>query len=146
MINVVFFFFKEKTAYDMRISDGSSDVCSSDLFVHGRGEEGVERHHKHAATDGNTQQGNQHLPGTIMRDKGGNVVKLSIRRADPASCHEIKVQDKARHGEHRGGTVFRRYLSLKHAVDCYRSEERRVGKEGVRKLRSRWWPCHTKKK
>src|SRR3546814_4397958 len=31
-----FFFFKQKTAYEMRISDWSSDVCSSDL---------VDRHH-----------------------------------------------------------------------------------------------------
>src|SRR3546814_19203053 len=30
---VCFFFFKQKTAYDMRISDWSSDVCSSDLAV-----------------------------------------------------------------------------------------------------------------
>src|SRR3546814_10122840 len=28
----LFFFFKQKTAYEMRISDWSSDVCSSDLF------------------------------------------------------------------------------------------------------------------
>src|SRR3546814_4387907 len=28
-----FFFFKQKTAYEMRISDWSSDVCSSDLGV-----------------------------------------------------------------------------------------------------------------
>src|SRR3546814_5873603 len=28
-----FFFFKQKTAYEMRISDWSSDVCSSDLFA-----------------------------------------------------------------------------------------------------------------
>src|SRR3546814_19608012 len=30
---VVFFFFKRKTAYEMRISDRSSDVCSSDLWL-----------------------------------------------------------------------------------------------------------------
>src|SRR3546814_3210001 len=30
----VFFFFKQKTAYEMRISDWSSDVCSSDLPDH----------------------------------------------------------------------------------------------------------------
>src|SRR3546814_16913629 len=30
---VLFFFFKQKTAYEMRISDWSSDVCSSDLNV-----------------------------------------------------------------------------------------------------------------
>src|SRR3546814_2377603 len=29
----LFFFFKQKTAYEMRISDWSSDVCSSDLHV-----------------------------------------------------------------------------------------------------------------
>src|SRR3546814_7005676 len=33
----MFFFCKQKTAYEMRISDWSSDVCSSDLDqVHGR--------------------------------------------------------------------------------------------------------------
>src|SRR3546814_8962996 len=32
MVCVVFFFFKQKTAYEMRISDWSSDVCSSDLL------------------------------------------------------------------------------------------------------------------
>src|SRR3546814_19911254 len=31
MILCVIFFFKQKTAYEMRISDWSSDVCSSDL-------------------------------------------------------------------------------------------------------------------
>src|SRR3546814_10820103 len=30
---VFFFFFKQKTAYEMRISDWSSDVCSSDLNI-----------------------------------------------------------------------------------------------------------------
>src|SRR3546814_3544631 len=31
MRGTLFFFFKQKTAYEMRISDWSSDVCSSDL-------------------------------------------------------------------------------------------------------------------
>src|SRR3546814_1861970 len=31
MFCLIFFFFKQKTAYEMRISDWSSDVCSSDL-------------------------------------------------------------------------------------------------------------------
>src|SRR3546814_6063152 len=31
-VGVVIFFFKQKTAYEMRISDWSSDVCSSDLL------------------------------------------------------------------------------------------------------------------
>src|SRR3546814_10355926 len=32
----IFFFFKQKTAYEMRISDWSSDVCSSDLWITSR--------------------------------------------------------------------------------------------------------------
>src|SRR3546814_3209243 len=39
---MVFFFFKQKTAYEMRISDWSSDVCSSDL---------EDRRREHAAHD-----------------------------------------------------------------------------------------------
>src|SRR3546814_1979454 len=34
MVCLYFFFFKQKTAYEMRISDWSSDVCSSDLGTH----------------------------------------------------------------------------------------------------------------
>src|SRR3546814_4525834 len=49
-----FFFFKQKTAYEMRISDWSSDVCSSDLsedlqmgeiFKHPRFQNFVQQHH-----------------------------------------------------------------------------------------------------
>src|SRR3546814_5949738 len=39
IFSCVFFFFKQKTAYEMRISDWSSDVCSSDLrsLIGGKG-------------------------------------------------------------------------------------------------------------
>src|SRR3546814_19733190 len=33
LVFMLFFFFKQKTAYEMRISDWSSDVCSSDLLM-----------------------------------------------------------------------------------------------------------------
>src|SRR3546814_3320431 len=39
----VFFFFKQKTAYEMRISDWSSDVCSSDLQQIQKYERGTNR-------------------------------------------------------------------------------------------------------
>src|SRR3546814_7073084 len=42
---VIVFFFKQKTAYEMRISDWSSDVCSSDLLAAGRLVVIVERLH-----------------------------------------------------------------------------------------------------
>src|SRR3546814_11126878 len=34
-MSLILFFFKQKTAYEMRISDWSSDVCSSDLITDG---------------------------------------------------------------------------------------------------------------
>src|SRR3546814_9517204 len=37
MCSLFFFFFKQKTAYEMRISDWSSDVCSSDLILEDMG-------------------------------------------------------------------------------------------------------------
>src|SRR3546814_6084744 len=45
---IVFFFFKQKTAYEMRISDWSSDVCSSDLpwqwmYMRANAQESAER-------------------------------------------------------------------------------------------------------
>src|SRR3546814_15254802 len=51
-ITLVFFFFKQKTAYEMRISDWSSDVCSSDLGRRDRLELAIVRQsggHRHAA-------------------------------------------------------------------------------------------------
>src|SRR3546814_7709180 len=43
MIVCYFFFFKQKTAYEMRISDWSSDVCSSDLRIWRQAEAGIVR-------------------------------------------------------------------------------------------------------
>src|SRR3546814_7680840 len=45
----LFFFFKQKTAYEMRISDWSSDVCSSDLS--GRTDAGVHARRQVAHVD-----------------------------------------------------------------------------------------------
>src|SRR3546814_17884421 len=57
----IVFFFKQKTAYEMRISDWSSDVCSSDL-----------RSGKHEAGQ---QQGKHHAPHG--RDQAGHQVSVA---------------------------------------------------------------------
>src|SRR3546814_1846777 len=44
---VFLFFFKQKTAYEMRISDWSSDVCSSDLVVPAEHDDEVAVLHHH---------------------------------------------------------------------------------------------------
>src|SRR3546814_6883542 len=42
----LFFFFKQKTAYEMRISDWSSDVCSSDLDLAQHAFRRLQHHHR----------------------------------------------------------------------------------------------------
>src|SRR3546814_1874192 len=59
---VKFFFFKQKTAYEMRISDWSSDVCSSDLLPD-------HREHRAIEPGGRVVQVRQ-APGQISMDAG----------------------------------------------------------------------------
>src|SRR3546814_10617899 len=79
-----FFFFKQKTAYEMRISDWSSDVCSSDLlhrharFARAGGVERIERRARgHRAVVGQ--------PGAVRDQRDG----AEIGRA---SCRERVCQ------------------------------------------------------
>src|SRR3546814_3637880 len=94
LISVIFFFFKQKTAYEMRISDWSSDVCSSDLATLADSDD--------ALFD---SQVAVNLKGTFntlreaarrLRD-GGRVVNMStsvvgMRQIGRASCRERVCQ------------------------------------------------------
>src|SRR3546814_12090975 len=114
-----FFFFKQKTAYEMRISDWSSDVCSSDLQPGRR--DRVEKI-AGAARDHARQQG-----------AGG----VDVR-------HHVDLPFQRPQFVGRGRGVVEIGV---HAADAgIRSEERRVGKECVSTCRSRWSPSHKKKK
>src|SRR3546814_4921853 len=55
---MLFFFFKQKTAYEMRISDWSSDVCSSDLVL-GAGNLPLHEHYTDTAAAADQQQDRQ---------------------------------------------------------------------------------------
>src|SRR3546814_5391513 len=113
MLLLFFFFFKQKTAYELRISDWSSDVCSSDLTTQ-RGKRGGWSSGSDAKSSGGEvrlgRSGDSHfyadtaVDGTNIRmmvDSGASIVALTRRD---------------------------------------RSEERRVGKEWVRTCRTRWEP------
>src|SRR3546814_4162215 len=56
----LFFFFKQKTAYEMRISDWSSDVCSSDLGWPRNGR--LTRMKRHRAAPGFLRCGQEKAP------------------------------------------------------------------------------------
>src|SRR3546814_6840862 len=124
------FFFKQKTAYEMRISDWSSDVCSSDL---------VSALVKMARVIPNELL-------SLMLDVGGKVI--ADAEPDPAdtSIHQMQTgvffnTSGTTSGADVSGNTFD-YIT-QDAIRFHRairSEERRVGKECVRTCRSRWSP------
>src|SRR3546814_20353078 len=110
---------KQKTAYEMRISDWSSDVCSSDLHVANIGD--VRSLAIHPATTTHSQLSPEDQLATGVSD---GYVRLSVG---------IENIDDI-------------LADLAQALDAARSEECRVGKEWVSTCRSRWSPCSYKKK
>src|SRR3546814_15943412 len=134
----VLFFFKQKTAYEMRISDWSSDVCSSDLreIVNQRARE-------------DRQVARRRVVIRIGQARCIGEVRVVHAQARGVLVHQI--------GERRfaAGDVFgdrhRRVVAgldddAAQQIDQFhlradadeRSEERRVGKEGVSTVRFRW--------
>src|SRR3546814_6192503 len=76
---VVVFFFKQKTAYEMRMSDWSSDVCASDLTGNRQDPGKVFKNKKMAGHMGDRQrtQQNQEIVGTDA-ERGLIFVKGSV--------------------------------------------------------------------
>src|SRR3546814_14185867 len=100
----------------MRISDWSSDVCSSDL--------GLRHSHGGRSADGGRRQAG---PGSLgpARSKAGKEEKRT----------RLDVRERRRQA-----------AACSRPLCPWRSEERRVGKECVSTCRSRWSPYHYKQK
>src|SRR3546814_7275577 len=71
----VCFFFKQKTAYEMRISDWSSDVCSSDLVLAVLGQRHVHVHARTVVTDDRLRHEGRRL-AELMGDVLHDVLQL----------------------------------------------------------------------
>src|SRR3546814_15784433 len=132
----------------MRISDWSSDVCSSDLRSWRVGQE-LDVHAMHAAA--------QILVGrhdfTTFRSvhcQSDSPLKTLDRLDVEKSGEHILIHAAARSFLHHQVRSMVGCLALvgigKWNADDLRSEERRVGKECVSTCRSRWSPYHNKKK
>src|SRR3546814_20844479 len=131
-----FFFFKQKTAYEMRISDWSSDVCSSDLGHARIRVVQVGRRPRRAVQRGDV--GAVQLLAAELH-AGAQVVPYPARTEVRA---EVGVVGEDLVGLVLEGRQAAREFPGRRIV---RSEERRVGKECVRTCRARWSPAHSKK-
>src|SRR3546814_6889468 len=97
----VFFFFKQKTAYEMRISDWSSDVCSSDLGVE-VGEPAPEREAALGAVAAAEGEGHGH-PAHLRGDPVGELRERRGGRGGRLHVARVAVgQDERRDRPHVG--------------------------------------------
>src|SRR3546814_18678527 len=99
---VLFFFFKQKTAYEMRISDWSSDVCSSDLnagHAHERGPDPRRSQSRGRAAIG----GLSRLAACRAGDGGsGGAHAAPSRRLGPSQCRTRRASKAQAGGLWRG--------------------------------------------
>src|SRR3546814_17221106 len=116
----------------MRISDWSSDVCSSDLETE-RLE--VARNHLHRRDAARLHGGDE-----VGARSEGEVA--GAPEAKPGGIGEVAHRGGAGRGDVDDAGVGQRILQPQ---ACPRSEERRVGKECVSTCRSRWSPYPYKK-
>src|SRR3546814_11785601 len=118
-----FFFFKQKTAYEMRISDWSSDVCSSDLL----GRVGIGEGHRQADAIGGLRQ---RVAVAEYDDVG---VMGAVHRAGAQFRPDAGrfARDQREPGAHRSAAAAARGSRCTdvHGGFAARSEETRVGKE-----------------
>src|SRR3546814_18783168 len=107
----------------MRISDWSSDVCSSDLVLRLR---------------------QQLLSGDISRGSGAAQVKLKLEDGSTYPEKGVLKFTDVTVDPTTGSQIIRAQFPNPRGLllPGMRSEERRVGKECVSTCRSRWWPDH----
>src|SRR3546814_19767597 len=130
------FFFKQKTAYEMRISDWSSDVCSSDLALARAKlcDDGSYEAHVIRKLD---RQPQRVLGVYEIGSEGGR-----LRPTDKRAKKDFVLRSSDAGGATPGELVLAEILPARRQRDSLRSEERRVGKEWCRTCRSRWSPYH----
>src|SRR3546814_3398387 len=91
------FFFKQKTAYEMRISDWSSDVCSSDLDGLGLHAEVVEVSGE--AVGGALGVGEDQGAGTVLDDGRHDLGLVHVVHLDEPVVHLVDRSEERRVGK-----------------------------------------------
>src|SRR3546814_10628639 len=110
-LNGLSFFFKQKTAYEMRISDWSSDVCSSDLHRHSPVAWG------RARSDGVNRRHLWH----IMFEQGFDAVLQRRGRRRTARAGALHLEIDIRSEEHT--SELQSLMRISYAVFCLKKKK-----------------------
>src|SRR3546814_8835660 len=124
---VFVFFFKQKTAYEMRISDWSSDVCSSDLAVRhvcraarvARTRQPVTRHLLHLRLDA---QPRQLLPRGGDREDGDVHHPVADRRRRRVQ-HRLDTGDGGSGRSEEHTSELQSLMRISYAVICLKKKK-----------------------
>src|SRR3546814_11396839 len=126
-------FFEQKTAYEVRISDWSSDVCSSDRawMSAGRQQRTCGRGADHLAQI--TMPKVWRIESALIRQTAATIVGMPIMMFE--NSRDTPNRKAATPATKPSGPLTPWFTTM-------RSDERRVGKEWVSTCRSRWSPQH----
>src|SRR3546814_10607747 len=125
------FFFKQKTAYEMRMSDWSSDVCSSDLAT-----SGCSRSH--------AQMRPAFSPARLMRSSNVSRLRKSIQalcgsRMVPMVLRIIRTRSIRRSEEHT--SELQSLMRISYAVFCLKKKKTEQHKMPMTHIHKR---CHNR--
>src|SRR3546814_19462860 len=134
-----FFFFKLKTAYELRISDWSSDVCSSDLSAEAmrRASARARRREQTVTSGAAARQSETAFGDHAAQHFAGTTVDRCRRRMAIALLDQTQAFLAAYQRLRRG-----KIEQIGRVDDARRSAERRVGQDWVSPCRSRWSRSH----
>src|SRR3546814_15216308 len=137
------FFCEQKTAYEMRMSDWSSDVCSSDLHIIPKSARKlIEKLLERTGIKQNSALDGVWLPeNALVANEYGSLLHLDYIHRNHAGYIK-QVERRLLGADDMAAELGRIKREMYDGVFRYRSEERRVGKECVSTCRNRWYPEH----
>src|SRR3546814_20832709 len=113
MFKFVFFFFMQKTAYEMRISDWSSDLCSSDLGLFEQEIDDLVLVQRRAELGGGHRllldvldEALAVLGAVLLRGLHAQAAHFLPRNLDPVGLHDLGEQQPHPHTARGNGMIF----------------------------------------
>src|SRR3546814_7270798 len=115
---IFFFFFKQKTAYEMRISDWSSDVCSSDLRARWR----AHSYSRENNTDRRSSRSNGCCGQSgVPERKSRNFLHANCGRP-AAPCHQDQRYWSSTHRSEEHTSELQSLMRISYAVFCLKKK------------------------